>query len=100
MLARIIAPRIIEIGAGARERASTVLKQLGLYRPQEIVLRRPALHGTRWFYLLHGEQERGQHLVYGQRSPGQGEHLGRNHDPRAMSERDTRNGLAAEAGRA
>lgn len=33
MVARIVAPRIIEIGAGARERASMVLKQLGLQRP-------------------------------------------------------------------
>ncbi len=33
MVARVVAPRIIEIGAGARERASAVLKQLGLRRP-------------------------------------------------------------------
>jgi len=33
MVARVVAPRIIEIGAGARERASAILKQLGLRRP-------------------------------------------------------------------
>ncbi len=41
--------------------------------------------GRDGFHLLHRNQERNLHLVHRQGNPCQGQHLGRNHDPRMMS---------------